>query len=88
MVSWIKDFSTTYHRRVGRYPVIHTATSWWKTCTGNYPGFGSTNPLSLSDSPTILPAGWSHYTFWRYAGSGPAPGGQDSFNGDASGLKQ
>ncbi|KAH9032497.1 hypothetical protein EDB84DRAFT_1270659 [Lactarius hengduanensis] len=27
-------------------------------------------------------------TFWQYADSGPHPGDQDEFNGDAAGLKR
>jgi len=91
MVSWIRDFSNTYHSRVGRYPVIYTTTDWWKTCTGNNAEFGSTNPLWIarySSSPGTLPAGWSSYTFWQHADSGPSPGDQNYFNGDMAGLKR
>lgn len=48
MVSWIKDFSTTYHSATGVYPVIYTTTDWWNTCTGNSAAFGSTNPLWIA----------------------------------------
>ncbi|KAF8266536.1 putative N,O-diacetyl muramidase [Lactarius quietus] len=91
MVSWIKDFSNTYHSKTKRYPVIYTTTSWWKECTGNSNAFGSDNPLwiaSWASSVGPLPAGWSYTTFWQYADSGPFPGDQDSFNGDAAGLKR
>ncbi|KAI0739124.1 glycoside hydrolase family 25 protein [Daedaleopsis nitida] len=91
MVSWIKDFSNTYHSAVGVYPVIYTTTDWWKTCTGNSASFASTNPLWLahySSSIGALPAGWSYATFWQYADSGPNPGDQDEFNGSADGLKR
>lgn len=30
----------------------------------------------------------SYTTFWQYANSGPNPGDQDLFNGDAAGLSQ
>ena len=86
MVSWIRDFSDTYHSRVGCYPVIYTTTDWWKTCTGNNAGFGSTSPLwivRLGTSPDGLPAGWSYHTFWQYADHGSSPEGRDHFNGDA-----
>ncbi|KAJ7108753.1 glycoside hydrolase family 25 protein [Mycena epipterygia] len=91
MVSWISDFSSTYHAKTKRYPVIYTTTDWWKTCTGNSPKFGSNNPLWIAHYSTsigTLPAGWSYTTFWQYADKGPNPGDQDLFNGDAAGLKR
>ncbi|EPQ50442.1 N O-diacetyl muramidase [Gloeophyllum trabeum ATCC 11539] len=91
MVSWIKDFSNTYHSSTGRYPVIYTTTDWWTTCTGNSASFASTNPLWLAryaSSVGTLPAGWIYETFWQYADSGANPGDQDYFNGDAAGLKR
>nr|VWP02526.1 N/A [Ganoderma boninense] len=90
MVSWIKDFSNTYHSKTGVYPVIYTTTDWWTTCTGNSAAFGSTNPLWIAhyaSSIGTLPAGWSYTTFWQYADSGPNPGDQDEFNGSLQGLK-
>ncbi|KAG7095345.1 hypothetical protein E1B28_006106 [Marasmius oreades] len=90
MVSWIKDFSNTYHTKTGRYPIIYTTTDWWKTCTGNSNAFGSDNPLWIAryaSSIGEVPAGWSYATFWQYADSGSnGPGDQDLFNGDAAGL--
>ncbi|KAH9022149.1 glycoside hydrolase family 25 protein [Lactarius hengduanensis] len=91
MVTWIKDFSNTYHSKTTRYPVIYTTTSWWTSCTGNSASFGTTNPLWIAhwaSSIGTLPAGWSFTTFWQYADSGPHPGDQDEFNGDAAGLKR
>ncbi|KAF8650920.1 hypothetical protein AX16_005019 [Volvariella volvacea WC 439] len=91
MVSWIRDFSNTYYSRTGRYPVIYTTTDWWTTCTGNNNSFGSTNPLWIARYASAigtLPAGWSYTTFWQYADSGPNPGDQDIFNGDAAGLQR
>ncbi|KAJ7832083.1 glycoside hydrolase family 25 protein [Mycena olivaceomarginata] len=91
MVSWISDFSSTYHAATTRYPVIYTTTDWWKTCTGNSAKFAANNPLWIahySSSIGTLPAGWSFTTFWQYADSGPNPGDQDLFNGDAAGLKR
>ena len=61
MSSWIADFSTTVYKRIGRYPMIYTTTSWWNLCTGANPNFGATNPLFIarySTSPGPLPAGW------------------------------
>ncbi|KAI9064782.1 glycoside hydrolase family 25 protein [Trametes sanguinea] len=91
MVSWIKDFSNTYHSSTGVYPVIYTTTDWWTTCTGNSAAFASTNPLWIAryaSSIGTLPAGWSYTTFWQYADSGPNPGDQDEFNGSMAGLKK
>jgi GH25 family lysozyme M1 (1,4-beta-N-acetylmuramidase) len=92
MVSWIRDFSNTYHGRTGRYPVIFTSTSWWKLCTGNASGFQNNNPLWIvrigGDSPGELPAGYSFHTFRQYSDSGKLPGSQDRFNGDAAGLSR
>ncbi|KAH9071026.1 glycoside hydrolase family 25 protein [Lactarius deliciosus] len=98
MVTWIKDFSNTNlptlfaaARNAIRYPAIYTTTSWWTSCTGNSASFGTTNPLWIAhwaSSIGTLPAGWSFTTFWQYADSGPHPGDQDKFNGDAAGLKR
>ncbi|KAI0075216.1 glycoside hydrolase family 25 protein [Panus rudis PR-1116 ss-1] len=91
MVSWVRDFSNTYHSKTGVYPVIYTTTDWWTTCTGNSAAFGSTNPLWIAryaSSIGTLPAGWSFTTFWQYADSGPNPGDQDLFNGDMTGLQK
>ncbi|KAG5654420.1 hypothetical protein H0H81_002609 [Sphagnurus paluster] len=86
MVAWIRDFSNTYQSKTGRYPIIYTTTDWWKTCTGNNAGFGTTNPLWIARYASAigtLPAGWSYY-----ADSGPNPGDQNIFNGDSAGLKR
>ena len=45
--------------------MIYTATNWWTQCTGNYGGFGATNPLWIAryaSAPGTLPAGWGFYT--------------------------
>ena len=92
MVAWVKDFSTTYHKATGVYPIIYTTTDWWKTCTGNSAAFGKTNPLWIahySSSIGALPAGWGYTTFWQYADKGSlGPGDQDEFNGTLEGLKK
>ncbi|GJE99572.1 glycoside hydrolase family 25 protein [Phanerochaete sordida] len=91
MVSWVKDFSNTYHTKTGVYPVIYTTTDWWTSCTGNSASFASTNPLWVAryaSSVGALPAGWSYETFWQFADSGSNPGDQDIFNGDMAGLKR
>nr|WSS71188.1 lysozyme [Streptomyces sp. NBC_01175] len=84
MVSWIRDFVNTYKARTGRDAVIYTATSWWKDCTGNNAGFGTTNPLWVARYNTTvgeLPAGWGVYTIWQYTSSGPTVGDHNHFNG-------
>ncbi|MFJ9773032.1 lysozyme [Kitasatospora sp. NPDC101157] len=89
MVSWISAFSNTVRSRTGRYPTIYTTTNWWSTCTGNYGGFGATNPLWIarySSTVGTLPNGWSYQTFWQYSDAGTFPGDQDLFNGAADRL--
>ncbi|KAF7326108.1 Secreted hydrolase [Mycena kentingensis (nom. inval.)] len=72
-------------------PVIYTTTDWWTTCTGNSAAFATDNPVWIARYSTrigTLPAGWGSTTFWQYADSGPNPGDQNVFNGDAQGLKR
>ncbi|MER6383075.1 lysozyme [Streptomyces sp. NPDC001250] len=90
MVTWIRDFLNRYKSRTGRDAVIYTATSWWTDCTGNYAGFGKTNPLWIARfaaSVGTLPAGWSLYTMWQYTSSGKTVGDHDRFNGNQDRLK-
>ncbi|KAI0044264.1 glycoside hydrolase family 25 protein [Auriscalpium vulgare] len=99
MVSWLSDFSNTYHSStgVGTYTlndrgaiVIYTTTSWWQSCTGNSAAF-SNNPLWIAHFASAigtLPAGWSVATFWQFADSGSNPGDQDLFNGSLAGLQR
>ena len=87
MVTWIRDFLNQYKARTGRAPVIYTATSWWKQCTGNYSGFATANPLWVARYAAEvgeLPAGWPYYTIWQYTSSGPTVGDHNHFNGDYS----
>ncbi|GGX56060.1 hydrolase [Streptomyces minutiscleroticus] len=84
MVSWIRDFLNRYKARTGRDAVVYTATNWWTTCTGNYAGFGSANPLWIAryaSTPGPLPAGWSAHTMWQYTSTGPTVGDHNKFNG-------
>ncbi|MGW2825259.1 lysozyme [Streptomyces sp. NPDC001443] len=84
MVGWIRDFLKTYEERTGRDAVIYTATSWWSQCTGDYSGFGASNPLWIAryaSSVGALPAGWSSHAMWQYTSSGPTVGDHDRFNG-------
>ncbi|MGW1723589.1 lysozyme [Streptomyces sp. NPDC002306] len=84
MVSWVRDFLTTYKQLTGRAAVIYTATSWWTDCTGDYSGFAADNPLWIARyaaTPGPLPAGWSTHTMWQYTSSGATVGDHDRFNG-------
>ncbi len=90
MVTWIWNFVHEYTYREHAYPVIYTTTDWWSTCTGNYRGFGTYDPLWIAryaSSVGTLPNGWGFYTFWQYSPSGKLPGDQDVFNGSYSRLK-
>ncbi|KAK0529520.1 hypothetical protein OC834_003660 [Tilletia horrida] len=91
MVSWIKDFSDTYHSKTGRYPTIYSTADWWRTCTGNTNAFSSTNALwvaQYASSVTSIPGGWPYYSFWQYSSSqSPYPGDEDVWNGSLDGLK-
>ncbi|MET7620059.1 lysozyme [Streptomyces sp. NPDC005408] len=84
MVTWIRDFLNRYKARTGRNAVIYTALTWWTQCTGNYGGFGASNPLWIArynTTPGTLPAGWAYQTMWQYTSSGPLVGDHDKFNG-------
>jgi GH25 family lysozyme M1 (1,4-beta-N-acetylmuramidase) len=90
MVSWIWNFVHEYAYKEHAYPVIYTTADWWSTCTGNYAGFGTYDPLWIAyyaSSAGPLPRGWGSYTFWQYAPSGRVPGDQDVFNGSRAKLK-
>ncbi|KAL7620006.1 hypothetical protein AAE478_010555 [Parahypoxylon ruwenzoriense] len=91
MVSWIKDFSDTYHSKTGRYPLLYTNPSWWSTCTGGSSAFVNTNPLVLarySSSAGTPPGGWPYYTIWQFNDAYAYGGDSDTFNGDLAGLKR
>ncbi|KAI1814116.1 glycoside hydrolase family 25 protein [Poronia punctata] len=90
-VSWIKDFSNTYHSSTGVYPLIYTNPSWWSSCTGNSKAFIDTNPLVLAryaSSAGTPPGGWPYYTIWQYNDAYKYGGDSDVFNGDLAGLKR
>jgi GH25 family lysozyme M1 (1,4-beta-N-acetylmuramidase) len=91
MVTWIRDFLKRYKARTHRDAVIYTATSWWADCTGNYSGFGATNPLWIAryaSSAGTLPAGWKAYTMWQYTSSGPHVGDHDRFHDTTDKLRK
>jgi GH25 family lysozyme M1 (1,4-beta-N-acetylmuramidase) len=91
MRSWIGSFVGEYHTITSRWPVIYSTRDWWTTCTGNYSGFASHDPLWIAcycGSAGTLPAGWPAYTIWQNADSGTFPGDQDVFNGNANGLQR
>jgi GH25 family lysozyme M1 (1,4-beta-N-acetylmuramidase) len=90
MTSWIHAFVNEYAYREHVYPVIYSTYNWWSTCTGNASGFSSNDPFWIAcycSSAGTLPAGYTYYTFWQYASSGPEPGDQDVFNGSYSRLQ-
>ncbi|KAK6952685.1 hypothetical protein Daesc_004977 [Daldinia eschscholtzii] len=91
MVSWIRDFSNTYHGKTGRYPLLYTNPSWWSSCTGGSNAFVNTNPLVLarySSSAGTPPGGWPYYTIWQFNDSYKYGGDSDTFNGDITQLKK
>lgn len=82
---WIKSFLDRYEQLTGRYAVIYTTTSWWKSCTGNYAGFASKHPLWIArynSSVGALPAGWNTWTFWQYTSKGKSPGVSGNVDGN------
>ncbi|MER7399582.1 lysozyme [Streptomyces sp. NPDC000151] len=90
MTAWIRDFSATVHARTGRYPMIYTATNWWRLCTGDNASFGIKHPLWIARyaaSPQPLPSGWPAHTIWQYADRGRFPGDQNVFNGSVAQLR-
>jgi GH25 family lysozyme M1 (1,4-beta-N-acetylmuramidase) len=87
MVSWITSFVDTYQALTTRWPVIYTTGAWWATCTGDYSGFATEDPLWISSTgPGTLPGDWGFYTFLQYASDGTFPGDQDTFNGASAQL--
>ncbi|WP_433217510.1 GH25 family lysozyme [Dactylosporangium sp. CS-047395] len=94
MVAYIHAFSDQIRKRIGRDPMIYTAASWWSECTGNDASF-SNNPLDLAywkaQAPTALPASWTKYAIWQYAGGNNSQQGnydKNAFNGDYAALTQ
>ncbi len=91
MVSWIKDFSDTYHSHTTRYPMLYFNPSWWKTCTGDSHAFSSNNPLVLahySSSIGPIPGRWATDTIWQNSDSSPWGGDSDVFNGSIDRLRK
>ncbi|MEV7970929.1 GH25 family lysozyme [Sphaerisporangium sp. NPDC088356] len=89
MVTWIRDFVNEVKSRTGRDAAIYTNPNWWNQCTGGNGSF-SANALETSNysgSPGALPAGWSRFTAWQYAGSSSSlPGSPTVFNSTLSDL--
>ena len=87
MVSWIRSFTSRYHRLTGRDAVIYTTLGWWRRCTGNSTAFHRTNPLWVATSSGrvgTLPGGWPYQTLWQYAATGGLD--RDRFNGSFGSL--
>jgi GH25 family lysozyme M1 (1,4-beta-N-acetylmuramidase) len=91
MRDWIRAFVSQVRTRIGRVPMIYTATSWWNECTGSDSSFGG-YPLDIanySGSPGTLPSGWTTWTVWQYKPGNPSVLGdydRDVFNGDYAAL--
>lgn len=86
MASWVKDFSSYYLNRWGRYPIIYTSASWWDQCVGTATSITSVQPLwtaRYAASAGTLPTGWTAHTVWQYSDD---PYDQDSFNGTSAAL--
>lgn len=91
IVTWIGDFSGSYHASTGRYPMLYTSPSWWVDCTGNSTAFAATSPLVLahwSSSVGPIPGGWPSQTIWQNADTYTYGGDADVFNGDLAALTQ
>lgn len=94
MVNWIRDFINRYHARTTRWATIYSTTNWWSTCTGNFGGFASNNPLWLAryaSTAGTLPRGFPFYTIWQYTSTGRVSGvsgyvDRDHFNGTRARL--
>lgn len=86
MASWVRDFSSYYLNRWGRYPIIYTSASWWDQCVGTATSISSAQPLwtaRYASAVGTLPAGWTRHTVWQYA---ETPYDLDSFNGTSAEL--
>ncbi len=93
LTTWIHAFLNEVEAKIGRPPMIYTAANWWNPCTGNDTTFGN-YPLDValygSTAPTTLPAGWSTYAIWQYAGGDNGIAGdydKDVYHGDVNGLR-
>jgi GH25 family lysozyme M1 (1,4-beta-N-acetylmuramidase) len=90
MVNWVTQFRDEYRARTGRNPVVYAGLNWWTECTGDFGGFGTSDPLWIahyaSTAGTLL-NGWNSYTIWQFAGSGTFPGDQDVFAGSRTDLQ-
>lgn len=91
MVSWIKDFDATYHKKTGRHPMIYTSKSWWDLCTGGATDFSKTCPLVLAryaSSAGAVPGGWPTYSFWQNSDKYKYGGDSEIWNGSEANLKK
>lgn len=91
MREWLGIVQTVFNRR----PIIYTGPSFWNDYLGNPREFASF-PLWIAQwnvtAPTV-PAPWSTYAFWQYAGeqnvNGIAqPVDLDTFNGSIEALQR
>jgi GH25 family lysozyme M1 (1,4-beta-N-acetylmuramidase) len=76
IVEWISGFVSRIHQATGRYPVIYTTATWWRTCTGSSTKFGK-DPLwlaSYGDKSPAVPRPWRQWAFLQYADDGKMAG--------------
>ncbi|PWN47480.1 hypothetical protein IE53DRAFT_247788 [Violaceomyces palustris] len=89
LVSWIKDFGSTYKSKTGRYPMIYTNAGWWNQCVASS-AFAADYPLVVahygSSTAGPLPTGFSTYSFWQWNDASVYAGDSDVWNGDAASL--
>lgn len=89
MSAWLHTFLDTLQGHIGRRPVIYTAASWWNQCVGADPSFGRYRlDVSSCRAAPVLPASWSHWTFWQWTipGCGGPAYDRDVYHGSLAGL--
>lgn len=89
MISWIREFNATFFARTKRYPIIYTATDWWRLCTGDTSEFSRHNPLWIAHwttHPGQLPAGYTSWEFWQTGSDSKAVVDYNAFHGTLAQL--
>jgi len=76
MIGWIAGFVGQARALTRKWPVIYTATDWWRECTGSTSRFRR-DPLWLAafgGTRPAVPSTWRRWTFWQYDNEGHLPG--------------
>jgi len=85
-IAMIGRFAIHVKKGLGVYPIIYTASSWWRPMIGSVTKFtGSGGTVLFGDCPLwiasytktppkLLPAPWSNWSIWQYTGSGKMRG--------------